>query len=597
VIKSKHFAKMEEIVRLSLINKREGKSMKKIMNKILTLGLTFVLGASVLAGCGAGSDTAGTSTTDSGTETAADAGSGSGSDSSAVYRTLDEIKESGTIKIGVFSDKSPFGYVDENGEYQGYDVYYGNRIGEDLGVDVEYVSTEAASRIEYLQTGKVDVILANFTVTEERAQEVDFALPYMNVALGVVSPEGAVVTSLDDLGADDEIIVISGTTAETYLEKNYPDIKLQKYDAYAEAKTAFENGNGVAWANDNTEVIAFAIENPGYEVGIPSLGSADTIAAAVSKGNESLLNWLNDDIVSLGEENFFHADYEATLLDTYGAEYEDTLVVEGGAVAGAETSDAADSSDSSAAEVEEKGTITVAASPTPHAEILAEAAKILKDEGWDLEVTEFEDYVQPNLVVDSGEIDANYFQHVPYLDNFNEENGTSLVSVGGIHYEPFGIYPGTKSSLSDIADGDVIAVPNDTTNEARALLLLQDNGIITLADGVGLLATVKDIVDNPYNITIQELEAAQVSRVKDEVAFVVLNGNYALEAGFSVAHDAIAYETSDSEAAKTYVNVLVVKEGNENNEGIQALLKVLKSDEIKQYIEDTYDGAVVPFAD
>jgi YaeC family lipoprotein len=418
----------------------------------------------------------------------------------------------------------------------------------------------------------------------------------MNVALGVVSPEGAVVTSLDDLGADDEVIVISGTTAETYLEKNYPDIKLQKYDAYAEAKTAFENGNGVAWANDNTEVIAFAIENPGYEVGIPSLGSADTIAAAVSKGNNTLLNWLNDEIVSLGAENFFHADYEATLLDTYGAEYEDTLVVEGGGDAAASV-DTTDTSDSGDAEVEEKGTITVAASPTPHAEILAEAAKILAQEGWTLEVTEFEDYVQPNLVVDSGEIDANYFQHVPYLDNFNEENGTSLVSVAGIHYEPFGIYPGTKSALSDLADGDVIAVPNDTTNEARALLLLQDNGIITLADGVGLLATVNDIVDNPYNITIQELEAAQVSRVKDEVAFVVLNGNYALEAGFSVAHDAVAYETSDSEAAKTYVNVLVVKEGNENNEGIQALVKVLKSDEIKQYIENTYDGAVVPFED
>ncbi|MCI6938073.1 MAG: MetQ/NlpA family ABC transporter substrate-binding protein [Clostridiales bacterium] len=247
--------------------------------------------------------------------------------------------------------------------------------------------------------------------------------------------------------------------------------------------------------------------------------------------------------------------------------------------------------------VEEKGTITVAASPTPHAEILAEAAKILAKEGWTLKVTEFEDYVQPNLVVDSGEIDANYFQHVPYLDNFNEEKGTQLVSVAGIHYEPFGIYPGTKSSLSDIADGDVIAVPNDTTNEARALLLLQDNGIIKLADGAGLTATVKDIVENYHNVKIQELEAAQVSRVKDEVAFVVLNGNYALEAGFSVAHDAVAYETSASTAAKTYVNVLVVKKGNENNEGIQALAKVLKSDEIKQFITDTYDGAVVPFED
>ena len=249
------------------------------------------------------------------------------------FRTLDEIKQSGVINIGVFSDKSPFGYVDENGDYQGYDVYFAERIGEDLGVEVNFVSTEAASRIEYLQTGKVDIILANFTVTEERAEEVDFALPYMNVALGVVSPEDAVIESLDDIGADDEVIVISGTTAETYLVKNYPDIKLQKYDAYAEAKTALENGNGVAWANDNTEVIAFAIENPGFVVGIPSLGSADTIAPAVTKGNTTLLDWLNDEIGALGEEEFFHADYEATLLDTYGADYEDTLVVEGGVVA------------------------------------------------------------------------------------------------------------------------------------------------------------------------------------------------------------------------------------------------------------------------
>jgi len=287
--------------------------MKNTWKKIaaVILGLTLIVAA--LAGCGSNK---------------------SASSDGTVYRTLDQIKESGTINIGVFSDKSPFGYVDENGEYQGYDVYYAERIGKDLGVEINYVSTEAANRIEYLQTGKVDIILANFTVTEERAQEVDFALPYMNVALGVVSPDSAVITSLDELGADDQVIVISGTTAETYLEKNNPEIKLQKYDAYAEAKTAFENGNGVAWANDNTEVIAFAIENPGYTVGIPSLGSADTIAAAVTKGNESLLNWLNDEIVTLGEENFFHADYEATLLDTYGADYEDTLVVEGGVVAG-----------------------------------------------------------------------------------------------------------------------------------------------------------------------------------------------------------------------------------------------------------------------
>ena len=532
------------------------------------LGLTLAIGS--LTGCGA-KQTA--------TETQNNA-----SAEKVVYRTVDEIKESGTINIGVFSDKSPFGYADENGEYQGYDVYFGNRIGEDLGVEINYVSTEAANRIEYLQTGKVDIILANFTVTEERAQEVDFALPYMNVALGVVSPEENVITSLDELGADDEVIVISGTTAETYLEKNYPNIKLQKYDAYAEAKTAFENGNGVAWANDNTEVIAFTIENPGYTVGIPSLGSADTIAPAVTKGNESLLNWLNDEIAALGNENFFHADYEETLLDTYGKDYEDTLVVEGGVAAASETT-------------ESKGTITVAASPTPHAEILAQAAKLLADQGWTLEVTEFEDYVQPNLVVDGGDIDANYFQHVPYLDDFNAENGTALVSVAGIHYEPFGIYPGTKADLAELTDGDVIAVPNDTTNEARALLLLQDNGIITLKQGADLKATVKDIEENPYNINIQELEAAQVSRVKDEVAFVVLNGNYALEAGFSVAHDAVAYESSDSVAAQTYVNVLVVKEGNENKEGILALAEVLKSQEIKQYIIDTYDGAVVPFED
>ena len=245
--------------------------------------------------------------------------------------------------------------------------------------------------------------------------------------------------------------------------------------------------------------------------------------------------------------------------------------------------------------VESKGTITVAASATPHAEILAAAKPILAEQGWDLEVTEFDDYVLPNEVVESGEMDANYFQHVPYLDSFNEEKGTHLVEVGKIHYEPFGIYPGTKSSLDDIADGDVIAVPNDTTNEARALLLLQDNGIITLKDGAGLEATVNDIAENPYNVEIQELAAESVARVADEVAYVVLNGNYALQAGFSVAKDALAYEKSDSEAAKTYVNVIVVKEGNENNEGVKALVDVLKSDEIKKFINDTYDGAVIPF--
>ena len=239
--------------------------------------------------------------------------------------------------------------------------------------------------------------------------------------------------------------------------------------------------------------------------------------------------------------------------------------------------------------------IKVAASATPHAEILEQAKPLLEAKGYDLQVTVFDDYVQPNEVVESGDFDANYFQHIPYLESFNEEKGTHLVNAGGIHYEPFGIYPGTKASLDELADGDSIAVPNDTTNEARALLLLQDNGIITLKEGAGLTATKNDIVENTYNVDIVELEAAQVPRVKDEVAFMVLNGNYALEAGFSVAKDAIAYEKADSEAAKTYVNVIAVKEGNENSDKIKALVEVLTSQEIKDYINNTYDGAVIPF--
>ena len=239
----------------------------------------------------------------------------------------------------------------------------------------------------------------------------------------------------------------------------------------------------------------------------------------------------------------------------------------------------------------------MAASTVPHAEILAEAAKLLEDKGWTLEVTEFTDYVQPNLVVESGEFDANYFQHIPYLNSFNEEQKTHLVNAGGIHYEPFGIYPGTKASLDEIAEGDAIAVPNDTTNEARALLLLEDNGLIKLKEDAGLNATVRDIVENELNLEIVEVEAAQVSHLVQETAYVVLNGNYALEAGFSVGRDAIAYEKSDSEAAKTYVNIIAVKEGNEEAPGIKALVDTLKSDEIKTFINETYDGAVIPFED
>lgn len=290
--------------------------MKQI-RKWLVLSLVIALLGS-LAGCG--------NTADNGSDGKTQSSSGS----KAIYRTLEEIKKDGTINIGVFSDKNPFGYVDENGDYQGYDVYFAERLAKDLGVKVNYVSTEAANRIEYLQTGKVDIILANFTVTDERKEEVDFALPYMNVALGVVSRSDKVVKSLDDLGKDDKLIVISGTTAETYLTENYPDIPLQKFDSYATAKEAFENGTGIAWANDNTEVIAFSLQNEGYTVGIPSLGSNDTIAPAVTKGNTTLLEWLNEDIKKLGEEQFFHKDYEETLVDTYGDEYKETLVVEGG---------------------------------------------------------------------------------------------------------------------------------------------------------------------------------------------------------------------------------------------------------------------------
>ena len=236
--------------------------------KLLAVVIAVIMVVGVMAACSKATDA------DKGvTEAVADAANNAdnGDSDDTIYRTLDQIKKSGSIKIGVFSDKNPFGYVDENGKYQGYDVYFARRIAEDLGVEVEFVSTEAANRVEALQTGKVDIILANFTVTEERAQQVDFALPYMNVALGVVSPSDKVITELSQIGTDDAVIVISGTTAEIYLEKNNPEITLKKYDTYSDAKTAFENGQGVAWANDNTEVIAYANTVDGYTVGIPKL--------------------------------------------------------------------------------------------------------------------------------------------------------------------------------------------------------------------------------------------------------------------------------------------------------------------------------------
>ncbi|MCM1056045.1 MAG: MetQ/NlpA family ABC transporter substrate-binding protein [Firmicutes bacterium] len=239
-------------------------------------------------------------------------------------------------------------------------------------------------------------------------------------------------------------------------------------------------------------------------------------------------------------------------------------------------------------------TITVAASATPHAEILEQAKPLLEKKGYTLEIKVFSDYVQPNNVVESGDFDANYFQHLPYMEQFNAEQGTHLVSVGGIHYEPFGLYPGSSSDLADM-QGASIAVPNDTTNEARALLLLQDNGYLTLKEGAGLTATKLDIVDNPYDIEIVELEAAQIPRTLQDVTFGIMNGNYAMEAGYTVSENALLYEGLDSEAATTYVNVIAVKEGNENSDKIKALVEVLKSDEMKEYINATYNGGVIPY--
>ena len=312
------------------------------MKKSVFAVLTALAAAASLTACGASSTTETTATaagttaaaadTTAAAEEAATAAAEETTAASGSFRTLDEIKESGTVKIGVFSDKAPFGYVDDQGEYQGYDVYYAHRIAEDLGVDVEFTSLDPASRVEYVATGKVDIVLANFTVTAEREEQVDFALPYMKVALGVVSPDNAVITSVDDL-KDKTLIVAKGTTAETYFEKNYPDVKLQKYDAYADAYNALLDGRGDAFSTDNTEVIAWAKSNPGFTVGIETLGDYDTIAAAVATGNSTLLDFLNEEIKTLGEENFFHKDYEETLKPVFGEDTNpDSMVVEGGVV-------------------------------------------------------------------------------------------------------------------------------------------------------------------------------------------------------------------------------------------------------------------------
>ena len=567
--------------------------MKKLRN-LLSFGAASILAVS-LAACGssapAGSTAAAQSTAAAAQSGAAPAASEAASESAkeqnTVYRTLDQIKESGTINIGVFSDKNPFGYVDENGEYQGYDVYFGNRIGEDLGLKINYVSTEAANRVEYLETGKVDIVLANFTVTPERAEKVDFALPYMNVALGVVSPDSRVITDLSEIGADDQVIVISGTTAEDYLIKNNPEIKLQKYDTYANAKNALENGNAVAWANDNTEVIAYALQNPGYTVGIPSLGSQDTIAPAVSKGNETLLNWINDEIKSLADEQFFHKDYEATLVDTYGLDYEDSLVVEGGVPA-------AQAADTGAGQ---QGSVTlkVGASSTPHAELLEIVKPALAEQGIDLEIVIYDDYVLPNTALQDGTLDANYFQHRPYLNSFNDSNGTDLLSAGLIHYEPFGIYSYSVTDLKDLAAGATIIVPDDDSNQTRALLLLKQEGIIDLPEGASVESgvTILDIADD-HGYQIQAVQADAVPALlknSDAGTAAVINYNYALGAGFKTT-DALAIEDASGDAAQTYANIIAVRRGDEENAAVKALVTALQDGAVEQYNEKTGAGIV-----
>ncbi len=290
-----------------------------IMKKLVA-GFAAVTMALSLAGCTEGG---------SGSEGNSDGAGGSGS--TGTFRTLDEIKQSGKIKIGVFSDKNPFGYVDNEGNYQGYDVYFAKRIAADLGAELELMPVEAASRVEFLETAKVDIILANFTVTPERSEKVDFALPYMKVALGVVSPDSAIIKSAEELNGK-TLIVVKGTTAETYFTENHPEVKLQKYDEYNEAYSALQDGRGDAFSTDNTEVLAWAKSNPGFTVGVESLGGTDAIAPAVTKGNETLLNWLNDEIKALGSEQFFHKNYDETLAPVYGADetYKENLVVEGG---------------------------------------------------------------------------------------------------------------------------------------------------------------------------------------------------------------------------------------------------------------------------
>ena len=270
------------------------------------------------------------------------------------------------------------------------------------------------------------------------------------------------------------------------------------------------------------------------------------------------------------------------------------LALTGAVIIGAFAGCGAKKDSSSDTKKEETKKIVIGASPSPHADILKVAKKELKKEGYELEIKEYSDYVQPNTALESGDLDANYFQHKPYLDDFNKQKKTHLVSAGTIHYEPFGIFPGKTKALKALKNGATVAVPNDTTNEARALLLLQDQGLIKLKDGAGLTATKKDIVENKKDLAIKEIEAAQIPRSLKDVDIAVVNGNYALEAGLKVNKDALATEDADSIGAKTYGNVVAVKKGNEKTDATKALIKALKSDTVKKYINDKYDGAVVP---
>lgn len=270
------------------------------------------------------------------------------------------------------------------------------------------------------------------------------------------------------------------------------------------------------------------------------------------------------------------------------------LALTGAVIIGAFAGCGAKKDSSSDTKKEETKKIVIGASPSPHADILKVAKKELKKEGYELEIKEYSDYVQPNTALESGDLDANYFQHKPYLDDFNKKKKTHLVSAGMIHYEPFGIFPGKTKTLKDLKKGTTVAVPNDTTNEARALLLLQDQGLIKLKDGAGLTATKKDIVENKKDLAIKEIEAAQIPRSLKDVDIAVVNGNYALQAGLKVNKDALATEDADSVGAKTYGNIVAVKKGNEKLAATKALIKALKSDTVKKYINDKYDGAVVP---